>query len=387
MHRFTRRTALLSAGSIGTLALAGCLDGPGDGDEPGDDESDDDTSGSDGEIEYDVFQLGTTGSQPDWSTDDQPGFVGLAETPADLDWMIDEPTDTDDLEEWIQTTDFDESVLVLVETVGPNTCYNEVAVEEVGLASGGDRIVGDARAVDTSDDELCGQAITYPAALVRVTGDGLPAEAVFTVTNGHGETSEVGTADAIPDPDDLDGYVRPSEDPQTVPDTLECDDDEFERHWSPDEAVAWGETHDEDGAAQLAMRVQNPQYDGDDETRALAFERGDEVQIAMQAVSNGTVMTGNRHKYALEVLTDDGWMDVRGMTGNTPVGYTDEGVVHSPDEGFEWSFELTEDGVLDGHVHEDRLAVCPDLQAGRYRFVFWGTAGNEPLAVAFDFTG
>lgn len=389
MNEITRRRALLATGSVGTLALAGCLDDgtAADGTSNGDDREDPDAA----VVSHDVFQLGASASQPAWAdgSAETPGFVAVVDSERDF-WMLE---DMDGLEEWLDGTDFDDSLVVYVETAGPNTCYDEVAVGDVRVTAdptddwdGGPVIAGTVDAVDTSDGmEACGEAVTYPSALIRVTGDDLPTDAAFTITDGWGETGFVHTIDGAIDPDALPGYVRPSHDPQTVPDTLECDDDGFQRHRSPVNDVAWGEVHDEDGDPMLAMRVRNPQYDGDDATRALEFERGDEVRVSMRNVADETVDTGNANKFGLEVFTADGWMDVRGTTDDAAVGYTDETLVHSPGEGVEWSFELTEDGLLVDHAHEDRLEVCPGLPEGRYRFVFWGVIGDESLAVAFDY--
>ncbi|MXV63139.1 hypothetical protein GS429_13885 [Natronorubrum sp. JWXQ-INN-674] len=391
----TRRRALLSAGSIGSIALAGCLDGGRTDQETANGNGDDERT--DGDVAYDVFQLGSSSSRPAWADGDGsvPGFVALFESERALSWLIDDADAVEGLEEWLSETDFDESVIVFVESVGPNTCYSEVSVSDVAISAAavvdGDEetaaITGTAEAADTSDGTaVCGDAVTYPSAFVRVTGDDLPGEAAFRITDGWGDTDEVDTTGGAVDPETIPGYVRPSHDPRTIPDALECESDEFERHWSPDDDVEWGEVTD-DGEPTLAMRLENPQYDGDDEDQALEFERGEEVRISMQNVSSGPVDTGNSNKYGLEVLTDDGWMDVRGTGDGTPVGYTDEAVVHSPGEGFDWTFELTEDGVLEGHAHEEWLEVCPELPAGRYRFVFWGVIGDESLAVAFDYTG
>lgn len=104
------------------------------------------------------------------------------------------------------------------------------------------------------------------------------------------------------------------------------------------------------------------------------------MTVTLTSLGPGTGGTGNRNKYSLQVLTEAGWQDVRGSTDGEPLPYTDEAVRHEPGEGFRWTFDLTPEGVIAGHVHEDALAVCPGLPAGRYRFVFW-----EPLvAVSFD---
>jgi hypothetical protein len=78
------------------------------------------------------------------------------------------------------------------------------------------------------------------------------------------------------------------------------------------------------------------------------------------------------------VRTENGWQDVRGSTEHERFAYTDEAVMHRPGEGFEWTFELTESGLVADHTHD--LTVCPDLQTGRYRFVYF----SPGVAVSFD---
>lgn len=175
------------------------------------------------------------------------------------------------------------------------------------------------------------------------------------------------------DPDSLPGYVRPEGDPEAVPADLDCEDEAFERHPQAFEEadLSWGEVddaeHDEFGG--FALRVNE-----------LSFERGEEVRVTLTNVSGEDRHTGNRHKYNFQVYTETGWRDVRGWSDGGSFGYTDEAVGHPPGEGFEWTFELTEAGVVAGHAHGDSIVVCPDLRAGRYRFAFW-----EPLVgVAFD---
>jgi hypothetical protein len=223
--------------------------------------------------------------------------------------------------------------------------------------------------VDTSDeDEGCGDAITYPSALVRVTFEGDTRDRVrFTVTDGWDQRSEVTGVAVATDPRTLSGHVRPDGDP-VVPDVLDCEDPGFTRHGEGfADRPPWGVSSDSWGA--FALRVDQ-----------RGVERGDAVTVSTTNVGALEGHTGNRHKYNLQVRTDTGWQDVRGTTDDDPVGYTDEAHVHPPGEGFEWTLTMTPDGLLEGHVHENRLSVCPDLPAGRYRFVFW-----EPtVAVAFD---
>lgn len=380
----TRRRTLAATGAA--IGLAGCVDDlPGDGGGSGGDGDGNGTGNGNGsdDVAYDVFQLGTQLGQPLWATvDDVPGFVTLLESGDDRPWMVEDTSEVDGLEAWLDETDFDRSTVVYVESEGPNTCYDEIEVRDVSVED--DAILGTAAAVDTSgEDEACGQAFVYPSAFVRVTGDDLPSAATFTVTDGQGTTGDVTTDGLLVDPAALPGHVSPGGDPGKL-EELSCDEEGFRRHWSPDGEVALGEAHD-DGDVTFAMRVHG--------TQALAADdggprvgRGDEVRVTMHNVSTAVQYTGNRHKWNLEVLTMDGWQDVRGTTDGEPVGYTDEAIAHRPGEGFEWSFEMTEESIVAGHPHEERLVVCPDLQPGRYRFVH-REAGGGPLAVEFQYEG
>lgn len=376
---FTRRTTLLATGTA--MGLAGCLEDLTSDDQNGTDTPDD---GNPDQPTVEVFQLGSAPGQPWWTTDaEATGFVTLLESEHDQPWMVDEPDAVDGLAAWLEDTDFDRSVVVYVETAAPSACYSELAVSDVAVAD--DAVVGTAEAVDTSgEDETCATVESYPSAFVRVTADGLPAGARFTVTDGWGESSEVAADGRYIDPDGLPGHVQPDGDPPKVP-GFSCDQSGFERLPGPDGSVSLGEAHN-DEELTFAMRFHGTQAvtagdDGDSPT----VGRGHEVRITMRNVSTDVRVTGNRHKYSLQVLTTEGWRDVRGTTDGDPIGYTDEGIAHRPGTGFEWTFTMTEDGVVaEGHPHEDRLTVCPDLPSGRYRFVYH-EAGGEALAVQFDY--
>lgn len=405
-----RRTFLAASGVGLATPLVGCLGGSSE--VPGDDTRTDETEtttdrGTDaGESELvssETIQYATTSTRPAW-------FAEMGETVGNV-VVIDSrertsviwPHDavaTDRREavaDFLQNTDFRESVLLYVESVGPNACTDEIEVADLGFENG--RLSAAASIVDSSDANdgteespgteegdgteagggmtACAETITYPSALVRATFSGEPATRVaLELTDGWGNEAEVTASsdDPIsPAPDDLDGYVRPDGDPATVPDGLACDDEGVQRvqNWADDSEIPWGESESDDGPGPFALRVARREV-----------ELGGTVEIAMTNVTDERQHTGNRHKYAFEVYTADGWQDVRVATEGRTVGYTDEAVAHGPGEGFQLTFELTEDGVIDGHAHEDIFEVCPDLRAGRYRFVFWEPA----VAVAFDVT-
>ncbi|MBO4247471.1 hypothetical protein IL252_06515 [Halomicrobium sp. IBSBa] len=388
MAPIRRRRALQLAGGSLSALVAGCVGGsPSTGtdeqtetptDEPTETRTDEPTETPTAATEVtgsEQVRYPSSPSEPDWAGADAVGHVALAASrerarallaPFELPEERREP-----VVELLRETDFERSLLALVETVGPNGCYRTVELSNLALSD--DRLVGDASAVDESDGKTaCTEALTYPATLVRVTFDGTPPErATFTITDGWGESADVtGTVeDRIgPDPDDLAGHVRPDDDP-VVREPLSCDREGFKRHESWVDDPPWGLATDDDGAPTFALRVDR-----------LEAAVGETVTVAMTNVSDSVLSTGNRHKYSFQTYTDSEWEDVRGATDGDPLPYTDEAISHVPGDGFEWTLALTEEGLVADHVHADRLVVCPDLEPGRYRFVFWEPA----VAVAFD---
>lgn len=365
-----RRTALrlVGFGAVGTLA--GCI---GDG-------TDDDGTGP--EIANTAtIQLATRSSRPLWKTreGERTGHAVLIDSEGRTEAVLNQyaremPEDrTVALGEFMERVDFRTDRLLVVESAGPNRCYDRVEVENLGVEDG--RLRAEATAVDTGDDEECAEEIAYPSVMVRVTFEAGPLdEAAVSVTDGWGDTATVSAsaADSLsPDPVDLPGHIRPEGEAEPV-DPLDCRDEEFVRlpQAFEEEGIRMGDL-ERDGEVILSMR-----------TAAREYERGDTVGVELTNVSEGEVTTGSWTKYNLQVFTSDGWRDVRG-SDDGDVMYTDEGVVHYPGGGFEWTFELTGSGVVENGP--DELRVCPRLPAGRYRFAFWGLTDGESGALAVEF--
>lgn len=407
MSDLTRRRALGGLGAAGVLVLAGCAAPTTDtdsGENDRDDDSgdrDDDENGTDGSgeeplVEIQSVAVDRTGAA--WNYRERPGFCALVTGPRDAAGLFDEADAA--ATAFVEDTDFDSSVLVYVESVGPNTCYRELEVADVTVEDG--TVVASATAVDASDDDtdVCAPSLTYPGALIRVTADPLPHAARITITDGWENTAEMTPDDGVLDPDSLPGFVRPEGEPTTVPDAFDCEDDAFDRHYAGyGDDVSWGAGAGIDGHPGLELRVLDPDGDGEGDdgegsdgeggdggpTDPTTFARGDAVRVELTNVSTTTLGIGNHGKYNLELYTADGWTDVRGFDADgPPVAYTDELLPHHPGETVSWTFTMTETGVVDGHQHEDRLRVCPELRPGRYRFVFWG---SDDVAVAFDYEG
>lgn len=401
MTELTRRTAIYGIGTGGVTALAGCTDGagPGTGDggdgADGGDESDGGSgNGTDGEDGGDggsgvtdtaVRQAGGALSGPAWDRESRRGFCVLFTAEDETRWLFDDAPA--EVGEFVESTDFDESVLAYVESVGPTTCHDRIAFDDVALEDG--TLVASATVENTAAaDEVCGEAITFSGALLRVTADPLPDALRLSVTDGWGETAELTGEEEIRDPEALPGGVRPDGDPPNVPASFECETEGFERHPRAYEGeVNWGggggAGSDAGGDGPLALRAVIP-GDDDPASEPMAIGRGTRFRIELTNVSAREAHVGNQGKYNLELRTESGWTEIRGTDGDATFGYTDEALVVRPGETLEWEFEMTEAGLVEDGPHADKLRVCPDLEPGRYRFVFWGAAD---LAVAFDYLG
>jgi hypothetical protein len=353
-----RRDALRALGIGLGAGLAGCL-----GNGPGDDTPDD------GEVvATETVQLGTNLATLDHG--DGPAASAV---------VCDDPDRTDaalaalagveaDLESFLEATEYDTDVLVLVTVAGPDTCHDAVAISDVESSDGA---IAATATTDPSDADACGDAVTAATALLRARFEGAPAtEVALSVTDGFGEVGTVraSASDLLAPPiSEMPGVVRPDGDPPAVPAALTCDREGVDRatNWVND--PPWGDVT-ADGDPRWALRA-------DRATAAL----GGSVTVSLTNVAETELATGNRHKVALERYTEAGWQGVRVHPEGEPLEYTDEAVSHGPGEGFDWTLSLDEH-LFDDHAHADRASVCPDLGPGRYRF----TVFEPGVAVAFD---
>jgi hypothetical protein len=373
-----RRSLLRTLGVGAGAAVAGCLglgdDGDGNGNGTGTP-----TPGEDGIANVETLPF-TVRNDPGWY-EDSVGYAAVADSETRQRAIIgifDPPGGhRDEIRSFLDGIDYGSERLVVVESVGPNSCHSRLDVENVRLEDG--RLRADGTVADTSDEnEACADVVTFPSTLLRVAFDGDPVDEVAVdVTDGWGEEGTVTATpdDSLgPDPDELPGYVRPDAEPDPVA-PLDCDRENVGRHpqWADEADVQWGD-FERDDEAVLALRVED-----------LDYEYGDTARITLTNVADEPVATGNRHKYNLQVYTDDGWQDLRVKDEDDYFEYTDEAVEHPPGEGFEWAFELTEGGIVEGTYHDD-AEVCPDLQSGRYRFAYFGVPGDGAAAVAFELT-
>jgi hypothetical protein len=360
-----RREFLHLAGLGCSVTLAGCLD---TGDETGD------------TIDTETRPFLTRSTPPEWEAEGDLGRVVLIDSKDREQAMLDRYDLSTErsgaLEELIIDIDYESERLLFVESAGPNACYDRLELTDIRLAD--EQIRADATVLDTSDDDVaCAEVVSYPSTLARITFEDEPLNsASVSVTDGWGETETISTT--VEDPIDsdigsLEGSIRPETEADPI-EPLECDRPGVERHQQAfDETeMVWGNVK-QDGEVTFALRI--------DDT---AFDYGDTARIRLENVGDEAAYTGNRAKYNIQVFTDAGWQDIRVGDEDQPFGYTDEAIEHPPGKGFEWVFELTEDGIVRGAFH-DHAGVCPDLVAGRYRFVFWGISGSaDAVGVGFD---
>lgn len=168
--------------------------------------------------------------------------------------------------------------------------------------------------------------------------------------------------------DETSRIVRPETDPDPVPE-LECEDDDVIRYEPAYETPSWGE----DGSFLIQIGSSSYTY-------------GDIAEITLTNVTEDPADVQSYEQFSLEVYTDTGWQDVRVRTEETPVAFPDDGVTHDSGEDHRWELELTEEGIAAASFLSEETDVCPELRAGRYRFVFVNPFGDQQaeLAVAFD---
>lgn len=377
-----RRRALLA--SLPTaVATTGCSGNGSDAtdvptSDENDDEADDDEPSTNGNeiVSVESVQLGTNlrrRETPWWYEYDEeaPGAVYLIDDSDTPDHVprVEPPDDREDEgRAFVDETDFETAVLLQIGSVGPNACYDQLDVGDFELTE--KTLRGTAEVVESQKADGCPDEITYPWILVRVeTADTLPEHARITITDGTGNQREVEAPKRRRlDPDTLDGSVQPDRDPPQIPAELACPDEEFDRHGSWTEDVTLGEAFDLGGPI-AALRTDQDTY-----------EYGETVHIRFRNLTDRGILTGNASHFNFQLNTEAGWEDVRGFDEDEFVVYSDVAIIHPPGKGFDWSIELTEAGIGDEGLHADALRVCPELQEGRYRFVFW----EVDVAVEFD---
>lgn len=160
-------------------------------------------------------------------------------------------------------------------------------------------------------------------------------------------------------------YVQPASWTAATPEELVCENDDATRvgQGFDESELVWG-----DGEA-WEMRISE-----------TAVSHDDTVRIRLENVTEDTRSLRAHSLYNVQVETESGWQDVRTYESRDEWGVP-TGILrhHEPGESYEWTLTLTEAELADD--------VCPPLQDGRYRFVFYGfqDASDRPIGVGFNF--
>lgn len=180
MNPTTRRRFLYAGCGTIALPLAGCL---GTEDVLS-------TRNADDPTEYEIVQYSTALAAPDWREhNDRAGHLDVFASAAAAEVLLESDRLADErrggVESFIAATDFEETVLLYIASVGPNTCYNRIEVRELERIDA--TLAGEMAAADTSEPGGgCGGAVTHPSALVRPEVTDRAERVEITIIDGWG---------------------------------------------------------------------------------------------------------------------------------------------------------------------------------------------------------
>lgn len=157
-------------------------------------------------------------------------------------------------------------------------------------------------------------------------------------------------------------------DPPAIPDNFVCDRDPAELfpNLSEDE-LDEGEFTRLDLTDDLHLGEHG---DWQLDINSQSFDYGDTAEIELSHSGSGGA-TGNEAVWVIEIFSESGWHDVRMVLFPHGGMRQLDALNHLEQTTFEWEIELTEVGIIDAYGHHAGAeAVCPELQTGRYRFVY-----------------
>lgn len=173
MDRTSRRRFLRTGCGAGTFAVAGCLGGP--------------TNAAGDPDTYEIVQYATALGRPEWREGERAGYLDAftsedgARNALEFGELPDDRRE--EVEAFVAGTEFEETVLLYVASVGPDTCHDAIEVRELAMEAA--TLTGEAAAVDTSDGDVdCGAAETHPSALIRPEFDERPERVEMRVVDG-----------------------------------------------------------------------------------------------------------------------------------------------------------------------------------------------------------
>ena len=166
--------------------------------------------------------------------------------------------------------------------------------------------------------------------------------------------------------------------PEGTPATLSCPDEEFVRLEAPFEAPVESRTVEAGGEDGSGTRLELS-------AEGTAETYGQSIRLVLRNTGDEAVETHGEYAYSIQRRTGEGWLDVRGSTGE-PVTLPREDDTLEPGDTHDWSIDL-EESAISAAVPGRELTVCPPLGAGTHRFVYWGVLEAPPIAMEFELVG
>lgn len=164
-------------------------------------------------------------------------------------------------------------------------------------------------------------------------------------------------------------FIQPDSSPDTIPTELNCENsgvERFDQQFSESNLIMGGSSD-----IPWELRV-----------NTLALDYGEKIRLRLRYTGEKEAERGTDEKHNIQIQTDAGWQELRVKEGSGAEAWTNEAVIVKPGDTHIWEFQYTEDGIPRAS-HPD-VRICPELQNGRYRFVFWGI--DDPIGVSFDLT-
>lgn len=233
-------------------------------------------------------------------------------------------------------------------------CLNDDR-EKVGASNGGSTPTETPRLTSTADTST---DTPEAASTETPTDEATPEETV--------EKTEEPEADSGRGNWNEGWYVQPASWTQATSKELTCENEDATRvsQGFDESSLVWG------NAKAWEMRITE-----------TAVSHGDSIQIRLKNVTGDTRARHANSKYNIQVETESGWQDVRTYESREQWG-PHPAVIRNQDPGevYEWEFTMNEEELAGD--------VCPPLQNGRYRFVYYGfeEEKDRPIGVGFNFS-
>jgi len=167
----------------------------GEGDD-GDEDDGDEGSDTHGAVDRIQVVGATREFDGDWYSDerDDIGVVVHFDDEDELRAVVD---DHEDVDRFVEGTDFGADAVFYLESAGPDACYGGIDVTDIQIVANddgyfvrGNAVVG----VDSDDGGGCAEGVTFPGVVLRVESEVDVREGEFRVTDGWGDG---GTIDSI----------------------------------------------------------------------------------------------------------------------------------------------------------------------------------------------